>query len=53
MASPETKRQLLWTSSVGAGVLLVAALVGFVNYFGFQYYQRFDWTRYEIYSLSE
>lgn len=53
MASPETKRQLLWTSSVGAGVLLVAALVGFVNYFGFKYYQRFDWTRDEIYSLSE
>ena len=53
MASAETKRQLLWASSVGAGALLVAALVGFVNYFGFKYYQRFDWTRDEIYSLSE
>ena len=53
MARPEIRRQLLSTSSLGAGVLLVAALVGFANYFGAKYYHRFDWTRDEIYSLSE
>lgn len=36
----------------GAGVLLVVALVGIVNYFGMKYYQRWDWTGSKLYSLS-
>ncbi len=36
-----------------AGVLLVAALVGILNYFGMKYYQRLDWTSTRLYSLSE
>ena len=38
---------------LSAGVLLVAALVGIVNYLGMRYYHRFDWTSSQIYSLSE
>ena len=37
----------------GAGVLLVAALVALLNYFGMKYYHRFDWTGTKIYSLSD
>ena len=40
-------------SILSAGVLLVAALIGFVNYFGAKYYKRFDWTGSKLYSLSE
>ena len=36
-----------------AGVLLVAALVGIVNYLGMRYYHRFDWTSSQLYSLSD
>ena len=32
------------TGTLGAGVLLVAALLVIVNYFGWKYYKRFDWT---------
>ena len=35
------------------GVLLVAALLVIVNYFGWKYHKRFDWTRSQLYSLSE
>ena len=38
---------------LGAGVLLAAALLLIVNYFGWKYYHRFDWTGSKIYSLSE
>jgi ABC-type uncharacterized transport system involved in gliding motility auxiliary subunit len=40
-------------SLLSAGVLLVAALVGIVNYLGMRYYHRFDWTSSRVYSLSE
>lgn len=40
-------------SMLSAGVLLVAALVGIVNYLGMRYYHRFDWTSSQTYSLSE
>ncbi len=39
----------MWT----AGVLLVVALIGMLNYFGLKYYQRWDWTGSKLYSLSE
>ena len=46
-------KRLIEGSMWGAGVLLVAALVGLLNYFGMKYYQRFDWTGSKLYSLSE
>ncbi len=46
-------RQLVKTGTLSAGVLLLAALLIIVNYFGSKYYERFDWTKNELYSLSE
>lgn len=40
-------------SLLGVGVLLAVALLVGVNYFGWKYHQRFDWTASEFYSLSE
>lgn len=40
-------------SMLSAGILLVTALFLMVNYLGWKYHQRFDWTASEIYSLSE
>ncbi|HTQ78525.1 MAG TPA: GldG family protein, partial [Thermoanaerobaculia bacterium] len=48
-----TRRQLVRTGTLSAGVLLVTALFLIVNYFGFKYYKRFDWTRSHLYTLSE
>lgn len=51
-----TKRTPEWLtqgSILSAGVLLVLALVGLLNYLGMRYYHRFDWTSAKIYSLSE
>ena len=48
-----TRRGLLQGTTLGAGVLLVAALLVLVNYFGWKYWKRFDWTSGQIYSLSE
>jgi len=48
-----TRRQLVAGGILGAGVLLVAALVLIVNYFGWKYHQRFDWTKDRLYTLSE
>ncbi len=48
-----TRRGLLRTGTLGAGVLLIAALLLIVNYFGGKYYKRFDWTETRLYSLSE
>lgn len=46
------RRTLVEGSLWSAGVALVAALVLLLNYFGFKYYQRFDWTGSKLYSLS-
>lgn len=46
------RRKLVEGSLWSAGVALVAALVLLLNYFGFKYYHRFDWTGSKIYSLS-
>lgn len=52
-AKPGAARRTLFEGSLwSAGVALVAALVLLLNYFGFKYYQRFDWTGSKIYSLS-
>jgi len=47
------RRQLVKTGTLSAGVLLLAALLLIVNYFGWKYYKRFDWTGSQLYSLSE
>lgn len=46
-------RQLKKTGLLSAGILLVALLLGIVNYFGWKYHKRFDWTSTALYSLSE
>ena len=46
-------RTVVEGSMWGAGVLLVVALVGMVNYFGLKYYKRWDWTGTKLYSLSD
>jgi ABC-type uncharacterized transport system involved in gliding motility auxiliary subunit len=38
---------------LSAGVVLVVALLGLLNYFGWKYHERLDWTSAEIYTLSE
>jgi ABC-type uncharacterized transport system involved in gliding motility auxiliary subunit len=48
-----TKKKLVEGSTLSAGMLVALALLGLVNYFGWKYYQRWDWTRTQIYSLSE
>jgi ABC-type uncharacterized transport system involved in gliding motility auxiliary subunit len=52
MAAP-TKKQVVQSSTLGAGVLVVAALLVMVNYFGWKYHQRWDWTGSKLYTLSE
>lgn len=47
------RRQLVRTGTLSAGVLLLAALLVIVNYFGWKYYKRFDWTSSQLYSLSD
>lgn len=53
MSRQQTQQALARGSMLSAGVLLVAALIGLVNYFGMKYYQRFDWTGSGLYSLSD
>ncbi len=48
-----TRRQLVAASTLGAGTLLALALLLIVNYFGWKYHDRFDWTGSSLYTLSE
>lgn len=48
-----TRKKLVEGSSLGAGVILVCALVAIVNYFSLRYHHRFDWTQAKLYTLSE
>jgi hypothetical protein len=50
---PVDRRGLAKSGTLGASVLLVLALVVIVNYFGWKYHQRLDWTESQFYSLSE
>jgi ABC-type uncharacterized transport system involved in gliding motility auxiliary subunit len=47
------RRRLAKTGTLSAGILLILALLAFVNYFSARYYKRFDWTSARLYSLSE
>lgn len=49
----KTKRQILSGSMLGAGVVLAVVLFLIVNYFGWKYHTRYDWTSSNLYSLSE
>ena len=40
-------------TTLGVGVLVLAAILGMVNYLGGKYYRRFDWTSTRLYTLSE
>ena len=53
MSERKGSHWLVQGSMLSAGVLLVAGLVGIVNYLGMRYYKRFDWTSSQIYSLSD
>ena len=55
MASVSTpsRKQLVRTGTLSAGVLLVAALFLILNYLGWKYHHRFDWTAGGVYTLSE
>jgi ABC-type uncharacterized transport system involved in gliding motility auxiliary subunit len=50
---PLKRRRLVKTGTLSAGILLILALLTILNYFGWKYYKRFDWTGSKIYSLSE
>ncbi|HEX2253688.1 MAG TPA: GldG family protein [Thermoanaerobaculia bacterium] len=52
MALGTDRRGLLRTGIAGTAVLLAAALFVIVNYFGWKYHQRFDWTESNLYTLS-
>ncbi len=47
--SPKVARQ----STLGAAAVLTVALFVLVNYFGWKYYTRWDWTNEGLYTLSE
>lgn len=50
-AGPD-RRSLVRTGTLGAGLVLIAALVVIVNYFGWKYHVRGDWTASQLYDLS-
>jgi ABC-type uncharacterized transport system involved in gliding motility auxiliary subunit len=47
------RRWLVRTGTLSAAVLLLAALLAIVNYFGWKYHKRFDWTSSDLYTLSD
>lgn len=48
-----TRQAIVSGSTLSLGVVLVGVLLAFANYFGWKYHQRFDWTKSELYTLSE
>ncbi len=53
MATRETKQRIVDGSTLSAAVLVALALFVMVNYLAMRHYQRFDWTRTDLYTLSE
>jgi ABC-type uncharacterized transport system involved in gliding motility auxiliary subunit len=47
------RRRVVYGSTLSAGVLLMVALLVIVNYLAFRHYERFDWTRSGLYTLSD
>jgi ABC-type uncharacterized transport system involved in gliding motility auxiliary subunit len=48
-----SRRQLVKTGTLSAGVLVTLALLLIVNYLGWKYHHRFDWTASRLYTLSD
>jgi hypothetical protein len=51
--SHDTRKALVRGGSLGLALLLFAALLLMVNYLGWKYHQRWDWTGEQLYTLSE
>lgn len=51
--SNASRRRMVGLSTASVGVLLALALLLIVNYFGWKYHTRFDWTGSQLYTLSE
>ncbi|MEM7482247.1 MAG: GldG family protein [Acidobacteriota bacterium] len=49
----EIKGRALAIGSKSLALVLLAVLLAIVNYFGWKYHQRSDWTSTQLYSLSE
>ncbi len=49
----QVNRQLMKTVFLWVGIVLLTLLLLIVNYLGWKYYKRFDWTGSQLYSLSE
>jgi hypothetical protein len=52
-AAPRAPRKAAERTALGAGVLVLLAVLGMVNYLSGKYYRRFDWTQAKIYTLSD
>lgn len=52
-SSLKDRRRLVHRGTVSAAAVLAAALLVIVNYLGWKYHERFDWTKSSLYSLSE
>lgn len=53
MSDSTTKREIAQGGALGAGVVLVVAILGAVNYLAWRHHERFDWTGSQLYTLSE
>jgi ABC-type uncharacterized transport system involved in gliding motility auxiliary subunit len=53
MRMARVNRRLIHRGTVSAAAILAAALLVIVNYLGWKYHERFDWTKSDLYSLSE
>jgi len=47
------KENVVAASTTSVAILLAFALAGMVNWLGFRHYARADWTKSQIYSLSD
>ncbi len=53
VSDSQRTRTLTRQSTLGVAALLAVALCLLVNYFGWKYFARWDWTQSSLYSLSE
>lgn len=49
----DTRKAFVRGGSLGLALLLFTALLAMVNYLGWKYHQRWDWTGEQLYTLSE
>ncbi len=54
MSTPTVSRkQLIFGSTLGAAIVLAGVLLFFANYLSQRHYKRMDWTRSQLFTLSE